>query len=79
MLVIRIFSKIRIVNKDFNKLSLLGISSLIILQSFINLGVTINILPSTGMPFPFISYGGSSIIGSCMALGLALSLSKKVI
>ena len=79
MLVIRIFSKIRIANKDFNKLSLLGISCLIILQSFINLGVTINILPSTGMPFPFISYGGSSIIGSCMALGLALSLSKKVI
>ena len=79
ILIIRIFSKIRNTENNFNKLALLGIASLIILQSFINLGVTINLLPSTGMPFPFISYGGSSIIGSCMALGLVLSLSKKVL
>ena len=79
ILIIRIFSKIRNAENNFNKLALLGIASLIILQSFINLGVTINLLPSTGMPFPFISYGGSSIIGSCMALGLVLSLSKKVL
>ena len=79
ILIIRIFSKIRNAENNFNKLALLGIASLIILQSFINLGVTINLLPSTGMPFPFISYGGSSIIGSCMALGLVLSLSKKIL
>ena len=79
ILIIRIFFKIRNTENNFNKLSLLGIASLIILQSFINLGVTINLLPSTGMPFPFISYGGSSIIGSSMALGLVLSLSKKAL
>ena len=76
-LVIRIFSLSNLSKNSFNKLSLMGISSLLIIQSFINLGVTINILPSTGMPFPFISYGGSSIIGSSIAIGLALALSRK--
>ena len=75
-LVIRIFALANNSSNNFFKLSLIGISSLLALQSFINLGVTINILPSTGMPFPFISYGGSSIIGSSIALGLALLLSK---
>ena len=76
-LVIRIFSLANNSNENFYKFSLIGISSLIAIQSFINLGVTINILPSTGMPFPLISYGGSSIVGSCIALGLALLISKK--
>ena len=62
-LVIRIFALANNSSNNFLKISLIGISSLLALQSFINLGVTINILPSTGMPFPFISYGGSSIIG----------------
>jgi cell division protein FtsW len=77
LLSLRIFSLINNTDNDFFKLSLIGISSLLVIQSFINLGVTINILPSTGMPFPFISYGGSSIMGSCIALGLAVLLSKK--
>jgi cell division protein FtsW len=76
-LVIRIFFLANNSSENFYKFSLIGISSLIAIQSFINLGVTINILPSTGMPYPFISYGGSSIMGSCIALGLALLLSKK--
>ena len=75
-LVIRIFALANNSSNNFFKFSLIGISSLFALQSFINLGVTINILPSTGMPFPFISYGGSSIMGSSIALGLALLLSK---
>ncbi|MDC1256181.1 FtsW/RodA/SpoVE family cell cycle protein [Pelagibacteraceae bacterium] len=75
-LVIRIFAIANNSSNNFFKISLIGISSLLALQSFINLGVTINILPSTGMPFPFISYGGSSIMGSSIALGLALLLSK---
>jgi cell division protein FtsW len=76
-LVIRIFFLASNSSENFYKFSLIGISCLIAIQSFINLGVTINILPSTGMPYPFISYGGSSIMGSCIALGLALLLSKK--
>ena len=76
-LIIRIFSLATNSTENFYKFSLIGISSLIAIQSFINLGVTINILPSTGMPFPLISYGGSSIMGSCIALGLALLISKK--
>lgn len=76
-LVIRIFSLASNSSEIFYKFSLIGISSLLAIQSFINLGVTINILPATGMPFPLISYGGSSIMGSCIALGLALLMSKK--
>ena len=40
-------------------------------------GVNIRLLPTTGMTFPFLSYGGSSIIGSAIAAGLVLNLTKK--
>ena len=76
-LITRIFYLASLKKNLFEKTLLIGLGSLLIIQSYINLGVTINILPSTGMPFPFISYGGSSIIGSCFAIGIALSITKK--
>ena len=51
--------------KDHNiKLILVGTISIILLQSFIHIGVNIRLLPTTGMTLPFLSYGGSSIISS---------------
>ena len=46
------------------KLSLSGLVSLIIFQTFIHVGVNANLLPTTGMTLPFLSYGGSSLISS---------------
>ena len=61
-------------NNNFKFLSLNGLNLLLVYQTFINIGVTLNILPTKGMTLPFVSYGGSSFISSCLAIGIILSL-----
>ena len=59
------------------KSALCGLSSLLIFQTFIHIGVNTSLLPTTGMTLPFLSYGGSSLIGSSILLVLFLILQKK--
>ena len=47
---------------DFGRFLALGITSSIALYALVNAGVTLGILPTTGLPMPFISYGGSSML-----------------
>jgi len=61
----------------FFQLTALGISSWIALQGFINIGAMIGILPLTGVPLPFISYGGSHIIVELIGVGILLNISKQ--
>ncbi len=61
----------------FGKLLLGGIFTYFGLQIIINLGGMVNIMPLTGVTLPFISYGGSSMLTSCMMLGVALNISKQ--
>ncbi len=56
----------------------IGLSSLITVQAFVNIGVNTALLPNTGITLPFISYGGSSIIMMMFATGLLLQISTKV-
>ena len=64
-------------HKDkFSQLVAIGISFWIIAQAFINIGSMIRILPLTGIPLPFISYGGSSFIAELIAVGILLNISK---
>ncbi len=58
------------------KISLCGLSSLLIFQTFIHIGVNTSLLPTTGMTLPFLSYGGSSLIGSSILAGVILNLTK---
>jgi rod shape determining protein RodA len=51
-----------------------GIAAMFAIQMFVNIGMTVGIMPITGIPLPFISYGGSSLIASYMAIGLLLSI-----
>lgn len=54
-----------------------AVSALFMFQGFINVGVATNILPNTGMPFPFISYGLTSLVSSMIAIGLVLTIGQQ--
>ena len=72
--------KFAIQNNDrFLKISLCGLSSLLIFQTFIHIGVNTSLLPTKGMTLPFLSYGGSSMLGSAMLAGIILNFTKKII
>ena len=62
----------------FLKLTALGISCWIILQTFVNIGSMIGILPLTGIPLPFIGYGGSALIVEMIGVGILLNISKQI-
>ena len=51
-----------------------GIAAMFAVQMFVNIGMTLGIMPITGIPLPFVSYGGSSLIANFMAVGLLLSI-----
>ena len=58
------------------KISLCGLSTLLIFQVFIHIGVNTSLLPTTGMTLPFLSYGGSSLMGSSILAGFILNYTK---
>src|SRR5207248_2112871 len=59
---------------QFGRLLATGIVMMFLVQIFVNIGVNIRLLPVTGIPLPFISFGGSSLISSLIALGLLQSI-----
>ena len=73
----KIFKKISYLKNDKIRLIIFGCSIIIFFQFLVHLGVNIRILPTTGMTLPFLSYGGSSIIGSSILAGIILNLTKK--
>ncbi|HSX02094.1 MAG TPA: putative lipid II flippase FtsW [Candidatus Saccharimonadia bacterium] len=63
----------------FARLVATGISLWLLFQAFINIGAMVSILPLTGIPLPFISYGGTSLIISLFGAGILLNISKYTI
>ena len=59
------------------KLMAIGITLSIGLQAFINMSVSSSLIPATGVPLPFISYGGTSLIVSMCMVGILLNISRK--
>src|SRR6056300_685239 len=76
-LFMRVFAICQNEISSFKKYTLVSLSTLMLLQLFINVGVTINLFPSTGMTFAFLSYGGSSIITSAFMLGVVLAFTRE--
>ena len=73
----RVIKKINFTENNNFKLILIGCVTIILVQTFIHLGVNIRMLPTTGMTMPFLSYGGSSIIGTSILTGIILNLTKR--
>ncbi|MCH8304633.1 MAG: rod shape-determining protein RodA [Candidatus Marinimicrobia bacterium] len=62
----------------FESLVLVGTSALLLFQIFINIGMTTGLVPVTGLPLPFISYGGSSLLAMMILMGLVQSASREI-
>ena len=73
----KVLNKVFAGNDEFLKLALIGLVSLLIIQTFIHIGVNSRLLPTTGMTLPFLSYGGSSLIGSSIIAGVILNFTRK--
>ena len=73
----KVFNKVFSEKNEFLKLALVGLVSLLVIQTFIHIGVNTQLLPTTGMTLPFLSYGGSSLIGSSIIAGIILNFTRK--
>jgi cell division protein FtsW len=73
-LAFRGLSRASRLNDPFEQLAAAGLITLLISQAAIHIAVNLSLLPAKGMTLPFISFGGSSMIGSALALGFCLSL-----
>lgn len=62
----------------FSKLIAIGIASMIYIQSFINIGGVVGLIPLTGVPLPLVSYGGSSLLVTLLSVGIVLGLSREI-
>lgn len=67
----------RTATDDFGRFLAGGITTVFALYAFINMGVTTGLLPTTGLPLPFVSYGGTAILFSAAALGVLLNISSQ--
>ena len=82
IILIFLYISFRIIKNCINqedrliKISLCGLAALLIFQTFIHVGVNTSLLPTTGMTLPFLSYGGSSLIGSAILAGVILNYTK---
>ena len=74
-----VFNRIYLEKNEKIKLILTGTMCLIIFQALIHIGVNIRLFPTTGMTLPFLSYGGSSIVGISILSGIILNLTKRKI
>ncbi len=75
-LVYRLLILAKETRNRFSSISVCGFMTWIAYQTFINIGVTMGLLPVTGVPLPFISYGGSALLSCFMAIGICLSISR---
>lgn len=64
----------RLARKRFDQLLVAGIFSMMLFQIFQNIGMTLGLSPVSGLPLPFISYGGSHLLSSALLMGLAQSI-----
>ncbi len=79
LFILLIFRGIKIAQTaedSFGKILAMGLTSWLGIQAIINLSSMVALMPLTGVPLPFISYGGSALVANLMAIGILLNISK---
>lgn len=78
LLFIRVVKLVTVSPKAFGSMLAVGLSLTILLQAFLNVGVAVHLLPVTGLTLPLVSMGGTSLLFTCVAIGMILSVSRYV-
>lgn len=76
-ITLRAISRLMRERDAFVRVAGTGLATLFGVQAFVNIGVTFTLLPAKGMTLPFVSYGGSSMLASGIAMGLLLALTRR--
>lgn len=76
-IIMRVLKRAKNEEDAFAALSMTGLVSMFGFQACINMGVNVGLLPAKGMTLPFISYGGSSLLGTALAMGFILALARR--
>jgi rod shape determining protein RodA len=76
-LLIKIIATYSKCSDDFGKYLTIGFFTIFLVQIFVNIGMNIGIMPVTGIPLPFISYGGSSLLTSYIMIGIIQSIASR--
>jgi rod shape determining protein RodA len=74
LMAVRIWRTAQIANDRLGTLICIGVLSMLVFQVFQNVGMTMGIMPITGIPLPFMSYGGSATLASWVGIGLVLNV-----
>lgn len=77
LLVYRILKISSMAKDTFGLLVCIGVASMLVFQVLVNIGMTISIMPVTGLPLPFMSYGGSSFLVNMLSIGLVLNVGMR--
>ena len=77
LLVVRLFYIAKNAKDMYGSLIVAGVAAMFLAHFIENVGMTIGLMPITGIPLPFVSYGGSSMLTNCIAIGLVLSVNRK--
>ncbi|MCS6905335.1 MAG: FtsW/RodA/SpoVE family cell cycle protein [Bacteroidia bacterium] len=79
LLFFRCLIILKMSNSIFGSLCCLGLTFMIVAQAMVNMGVTVGLLPVTGLTLPMISMGGTSLLFTSLSLGIILSISRKAL
>jgi rod shape determining protein RodA len=74
ILILRGLDTVRKAKDDFGRLLALGITAMFFIYFFVNVGMTLGLMPVVGVPLPFMSYGGTALLSNMIAIGILISI-----
>lgn len=77
LLILRLLYIMQVIKDSFGVLVISGFVGMFVTHVFVNVGMTVGIMPVTGIPLYFLSYGGSSLIAGSMAVGIAMNIHSR--
>jgi len=78
LLLFRVARLVTVSSKGFGAMLALGLTLNIVIQALTNVAVAVHLVPVTGLTLPIVSYGGTSLIFTCISFGIILSVSKNI-